>query len=71
MKKMLVTLNDPPYEILAQMARRRGITVQMMLRSVVIPQWLEERLAQAPSTGRIPNLVSTEEASGQAQTQSV
>ncbi len=43
MRKMLVTLNDPPYEMLLQMARRRGITVQMMLRSIVIPQWLQDR----------------------------
>ncbi len=47
MKRMLVTINDPPYDLLEQMASRRGISVQMMLRAIVIPQWLQER-------GRIP-----------------
>ena len=43
MKRMLVTINDPPFEALEMMARRRGMSVQMMLRTIVIPQWLLER----------------------------
>ncbi len=60
MKRMLVTINDPPFEMLEQMARRRGISVQMMLRSIVIPQWLEERAGQVPRTEQLPELLTSE-----------
>jgi len=43
MKRMLITINDPPFEFLEIMARRRGMSVQMMLTTIVIPQWLQER----------------------------
>jgi len=43
MKRMLLTINDPPFEALEIMARRQGLSVQMLLRTIVIPQWLQER----------------------------
>ncbi len=60
MKRMLVTINDPPFDMLEQMARRRGISVQMMLRSIVIPQWLQERTGQVSNAEQIPELLTSE-----------
>jgi hypothetical protein len=57
MKRMLLTINDPPFEALEMMARRRGISVQMMLRTIVIPQWLEEK-GQAPRPEPLRDLVA-------------
>jgi hypothetical protein len=57
MKRMLLTINDPPFEALEAMARRRGISVQMMLRTIVIPQWLQER-GQAPSPEALRDLLT-------------
>jgi hypothetical protein len=71
MKKMLVTINDPPYAILRQMARRKGITVQMMLRSIVIPQWLEERTGQIVSEELPPNFLATDNSERQKPIQAV
>ncbi len=60
MKRMLVTLNDPPFDRLEQMARRRGISVQMMLRSIVIPQWLQERTGQVSNEEQVLKLLASE-----------
>ena len=60
MKKMLVTINDPTYEMLQRMAMRRGITVQMMLRSIVIPQWLHERTELSSNEEPVPELETSE-----------
>jgi len=57
MKRMLLTINDPPFEFLEIMARHRGMSVQMMLRTIVIPQWLQER-GQNPMPEPIRGLVA-------------
>ena len=60
MRRMLVTINDPPYEILERMARLRGISVQMVLRTIVIPQWLQERTLRNPAAEPLPEIVTAE-----------
>ncbi len=57
MKRMLLTINDPPFEVLEVMARHRGMSVQMMLRTIVIPQWLQER-GQQPMPEPLRSLVA-------------
>ena len=57
MKRMLLTINDPPFDALEIMARRRGMSVQMMLRTIIIPQWLEEK-GQHPLPEPIRELVA-------------
>jgi len=39
------------------MARRRGMSVQMMLRTIIIPQWLEDK-GQRPLPEAIRELVA-------------
>ena len=56
MKRMLLTINDPPSELLEIMARRRGMSVQTMLRTIIIPQWLQDR-GQLPAPEAIPELI--------------
>lgn len=57
MKRMLLTINDPPFEALEMMARRRGMSVQMLLRTIVIPQWLQDK-GQIPKPEQVQELIA-------------
>jgi predicted DNA-binding ribbon-helix-helix protein len=39
--KILQTMDDSIYDKLEKIAKRKGITVQELIRAVVIPTWLE------------------------------
>jgi hypothetical protein len=41
--KFMQTLNQNIHKKLAQIAETRGITVQELIRAVIIPEWLEKR----------------------------
>jgi hypothetical protein len=41
--KFLQTLSPTVYGFLREEARRRGISVQQLLRAIIIPEWLEEQ----------------------------
>jgi len=42
MSKFIVSLGDDAYQLLQLEARRRDITVQQLLRAVIIPEWVKE-----------------------------
>jgi hypothetical protein len=58
MRKMLVTINGPPYEALREMALRRGMTIQAILRSMVIPQWLADQAGLTPAQETFSDIAS-------------
>ena len=37
------TLNDHSYKELERLAKQRGITVQELIRAVIIPEWVNEQ----------------------------
>ena len=39
--KLLQTIDDAIYSRLEKLAKKRGITVQELIRAVIIPSWLE------------------------------
>lgn len=43
MKKFLQTLDDTIYSKLEKIAKKKGITVQELIRAVIVPLWLEEQ----------------------------
>jgi len=43
MPKFMMTLNEEIYSRLKQLAEKRGITVQELIRAVIIPDWLETK----------------------------
>ncbi len=45
--KFMQTLNDHMYKELEKMAKKRGVTVQELIRAVVLPEWLA-RQEEAP-----------------------
>jgi len=43
MPKFMQTLEQEIYEQLQDIANKRGIKVQELIRAVIIPEWLRER----------------------------
>jgi len=43
MPKFMQTLSPEIYEKLLKIAKERGIKVQELIRSVIIPEWLKEK----------------------------
>lgn len=41
--KFLQTLDESIHSRLEKLAKKRGITVQELIRAVIIPSWLEEQ----------------------------
>ncbi len=41
MRKFILTLGYDAYQLLQLESKRRGITVQQLLRAVIIPEWIE------------------------------
>ena len=42
MPKFMQTLNDTMYKDLEKVAKQRGITVQELIRAVILPDWLNK-----------------------------
>lgn len=48
-RKFMLTVNDPVHRGLEGVARRRGLTVQELIRTIVIPEWMVIEHAQFPA----------------------
>jgi predicted DNA-binding ribbon-helix-helix protein len=42
MPKFMQTLDNEIYEKLSKIAKKRGITIQELIRAVIIPEWLSK-----------------------------
>ncbi|MGB9778459.1 MAG: ribbon-helix-helix protein, CopG family [Candidatus Bathyarchaeales archaeon] len=43
MPKFMQTLDEEIYKRLEQVAKQRGITVQELIRAVIIPEWMQSQ----------------------------
>lgn len=43
MPKFMQTLNDHMYRELEKVAKKRGVTVQELIRAVVLPEWMAKQ----------------------------
>ena len=50
MTTLMLSINDECFEILASLAKSRGVNVQMLLRAVIIPEWTQVNLDEKVST---------------------
>ena len=49
MPKFMQTLSDSVYEELEKIARKKGITLQELLRAVIIPEWVQKQEGRGKS----------------------
>jgi len=47
MPKFMQTLDEEIYRKLEEIAKQRGISVQELIRAVVVPEWLKAREQQS------------------------
>jgi hypothetical protein len=50
MAKLMVSFRDESFRLLAFEARNRGITIQELLRAVIVPDWIRLVNVSEPST---------------------
>jgi hypothetical protein len=50
MSKLMVSFRDESFRLLAFEARNRGITIQELLRAVIVPDWIRLVNVSEPST---------------------
>lgn len=54
MAKFILSIGDQTFRVLATEARKRDVTVQQLLRAVIVPEWVKDNvelnpLEQSPS----------------------
>ncbi len=50
MAKFILSVGDGTFRMLASEAKRRDVTVQQLLRAVIVPEWVRENLEVSPSS---------------------
>src|SRR6266571_6491461 len=50
--KFMLSIREESYRIISAEARERGVTVQELLRAVILPEWVKENIV--PSTLQQP-----------------
>jgi hypothetical protein len=48
MTKFILSVGDGTFKVLASEAKRRDVTVQQLLRAVIVPEWVRDNLESAP-----------------------
>ncbi len=46
MAKLMLSIGDQCFNLLAEEAKRRDITVQQLIRAVVLPDWIKQNIDQ-------------------------
>ncbi len=59
--KVMVAFGEQTFRLLSEEARARGITIQELLRAVIIPDWFKARYEPAPSRNPIVERTTREE----------
>jgi hypothetical protein len=50
MAKFILSVGDGTFKILASEAKRRDVTVQQLLRAVIVPEWVRENIEANPAS---------------------
>ncbi|HEX4919848.1 MAG TPA: hypothetical protein VFV92_03815 [Candidatus Bathyarchaeia archaeon] len=51
MVKFIMSIGNEAFSVLANEAKHRDVTVQQLLRAVVVPDWIKENMTEIRSTG--------------------
>jgi len=52
MAKFILSVGDGTFEIIASEAKKRDVTVQQLLRAVIVPEWVRENVEVNPGSIR-------------------
>lgn len=50
MAKFILSVGDGTFEIIASEAKKRDVTVQQLLRAVIVPEWVRENVEVNPGS---------------------
>jgi len=59
MAKFIMSIGDNAYEILSNEAKNRDVTVQQLLRAVVVPDWIRQKAIGEPPRENHSHLVQS------------
>jgi len=59
MAKFIMSIGDTAFGILANEAKNRDVTVQQLLRAVVVPDWIKQNADGEPSKENRSNLIQS------------
>jgi len=48
MAKVILSVREETFRVLATEARKRDVNVQQLLRAVIVPEWVRENLDMSP-----------------------
>lgn len=58
MAKVMVVIRDENFRLLSLEARDRGITIQELIRAVIVPEWFRNLNAARPRQNSIPRVTA-------------
>ena len=56
MAKFMLSIRDENFKLLVSEADDRGISVQELIRAVIIPDWVKEKTLSGPNNNRVDTL---------------
>ena len=59
--KVMVAFGEQTFRLLSEEARARGITIQELMRAVIIPDWFKARYEPTPNRNRVVEKTTREE----------
>lgn len=51
MAKFIMSIGDEAFKLLGLEAKNRDVTVQQLLRAVIVPDWIKQNMDDRPSIG--------------------
>jgi hypothetical protein len=57
MAKFIMSIGNEAFNIIALEARDRDVTIQQLLRAVVVPEWIKENLLEQTPNQATPSVI--------------
>ena len=57
MAKLMLSLGDQTYHVLAMEAKSRDVTVQQLIRALIVPEWVRQNVPYESSKSASPRVL--------------
>ena len=57
MAKFIMSIGNEAFNLLATEAKNRDVTVQQLLRAVIVPDWIKQNMLAQPPNEPVPQLI--------------